>query len=125
MVVGGLHQGPADPPTSRGADDRDHLALAVGNVVGKQPDGPAAAFGGDEAWQNGGVDQDALAGDGDFSEGFLLPADHPRPVAAFYGAHADHGILMLSEDQSQRRSWASICPRAPSTTLGTSHFINP
>ena len=51
MVVGGVHQGSADPPTSRGADDRDHLALAVGNVVGKQPNGPAAAVGGDEAGQ--------------------------------------------------------------------------
>jgi hypothetical protein len=32
---------------------------------------------------------------------------------------------MLSEDQSQRRSWASIRPRPPSTTMRTSHFINP
>jgi hypothetical protein len=125
VVVSGVHQGSADPPTYRGADDRDHLALAVGNVVGKQPDGPAAAVGGDEAGKNGSVDQDALAGDGDSSEGYLQPANHPRSVAAFYGAHADHRILMLSEDQSQRRAWASIRPCATSTTMRTSHFINP
>jgi len=48
----------------------------VSRVEGEQPDGPPA-FDGNEAGEDGGVDQDAQAGHGDASKGILQPPDHP------------------------------------------------
>jgi hypothetical protein len=56
-VSDGVHQGAADPHPN--ADYCNHFALPAGHVVDREADGPSAGDG-DEAGQNGGVDQDPL-----------------------------------------------------------------
>jgi len=94
MVASGVHQCPTDPTTLRRADDGDHLAFALGHVVGEQADGPPAV-GGHEAGEDGGIDRAALAGHVDASEGVLQPKHHPRPVGALYEADSYHRVRMI------------------------------